>query len=461
MSNRNAEFAHQQHQKNIRRAIQGVDAMDFFNALTGPELLEITEAHLPEHRERLYPPTVTLSMFMGQAMHADGSCQHAVNAWAVRREAEGLSECSSRTGAYCRARQRLAVQMVQELTRKSGSILSKRAAPGWRWQGRSVKLVDGTGISMPDTEDNQGVFPQLSTQAEGVGFPIARFVGVICLATGAVIDAAMGPFCGKGNSELGLLRGLQRAFVAGDIMLGDAFYCNYFLIATQMAAGVDVLFAQNGARITDFRRGELLGRRDHVVSWPKPQTRPQWMSAQQYQDFPDRITVREVKVGKRVLVTTMLDPNQVGKSALDELYAKRWHTELDLRNLKTTLGMDVLSCNTAQMNEKELWVHLLAYNVIRLLMAQAALNAHVHPRDISFKHTVQLWIQWISQRLCNDPTHNDLLFRLIAQSKVNHRPGRIEPRARKRRPKPYHWLKESRRRARRRIQTQGHGQKLK
>ena len=462
MSNRNAQFAYQQHQRDIGRAVRGVDAMDFFNALTGAELLQVTEAHLPdEHRERLYPPTVTLAMFMGQAMNADGSCQQAVNTWAVRRAAEGLSECSSRTGAYCKARQRLAVALVQELTRTSGGMLSERAAPGWRWHGRTVKLVDGTGISMPDTQDNQRTFPQLSTQATGVGFPIARFVGVICLATGGVIDAAMGPFCGKGNSELGLLRQLQGAFVRGDILLGDAFYCNYFLIATQMAAGVDVLFAQNGARITDFRRGQLLGTRDHVVSWPKPVARPHWMSEQQYKDFPDQITVREVKVGKRVLVTSMLDPKQVGKNELDELYARRWHCELDLRNLKTTLGMEVLSCNTAQMNEKELWVHLLAYNVIRLLMAQAALNAHVLPRDISFKHTVQLWVQWISQRLAGDPAHNDLLFRLIAQSQVNNRPGRIEPRARKRRPKPYHWLKESRSRARRRIQTQGHGRKLK
>lgn len=461
MSNRNAEFEYQQHQRSIRRTIRGVEAMDFFNALTGLELLEITEEHLPEHRERLFPPTVTLSIFMGQTLNADGSCQQAVNGWAVRREAEGLSECSTRTGAYCKGRQRLPLGMVQALTRKSGGMLSERAVPAWRWHGRSVKLVDGTGISMPDTADNQSVFPQLSTQATGVGFPIARFVGVICLATGAVIDAAMGPFCGKGNSELGLLRRLQGAFVAGDVMLGDAFYCNYFLIATQMAAGIDVVFAQNGARTTDFRRGESLGVRDHVVSWPKPVTRPQWMNEQQYQDFPDQLTVREVKVGSRVLVTTMLNPKQVCKNELSELYAQRWHTELDLRNLKTTLGMEVLSRNSPQMKEKELWVHLLAYNVIRLLMAQAALNAQVRPRDISFKHTVQLWTQWTAQRLTSNPLHNDLLFRLIAQSKVNNRPGRIEPRARKRRPKPYHWLKESRPTARRRIESQGHGRELK
>ena len=143
---------------------------------------------------------------MGQVMNADGSCQHAVNSWAARRAAEGVSKCSSRTGAYCKARQRLTVRMVQELARESGQMLSKRAARSWLWLDRTVKLVDETGISLPDTQDNQGVFPQLSTQAVGVGLPIARFVGVIYLATGAVIDAAKGPFCGKGNSELGLLR---------------------------------------------------------------------------------------------------------------------------------------------------------------------------------------------------------------------------------------------------------------
>ena len=310
---------------------------------------------------------------------------------------------------------------------------------------------------MPDTPENQALYPQPSSQAPGVGFPLARMVAVICLSTGALMEAAMGPYSGKGNSELGLLRGLWRAFCAGEVMLADALYCNYFLIATFIAAGVDVLFEQNGARITDFRRGQQLGKRDHLVHWPKPATRPQWMTQEHYDAFPDEITVREVKVDRQVLVTTMLDHRKVRKSELSALYGRRWNVELDLRNIKTTLGMEVLSCQTPQMNEKEMWVHLLAYNLIRLLMAQAALGAGVHPRELSFKHTVQLWTEWTSRRLASDPArHNAALFQLIAQLSVGNRPGRIEPRARKRRPKPYPWVKIPRPQARRHIAIHGH-----
>jgi len=441
----------------MSRGLQKIEAVDFFNVLTSPELLETTEAHLPEHRERLYPPTVTLSMFMMQALNEDSSCQKAVNDWAVRRVAEGLSANGIDTGAYCRARQRLPMEMVIALTRETGRLLSARAPACWLWRGRTVKLADGTGISMPDTQENQLCYPQPSSQAAGVGFPLARVVGVICLSTGGVRDAAMGPFEGQGNSELGLLRSLGAAFCAGDVMLADAFYCNYFLIATLQAAGVDVVFEQNGTRITDFRRGQPLGARDHLVHWPKPASRPQWMTPEQYAEFPDQLTVREVKVEGRILVTTMLDHRKVRKNELDELYRRRWNVELDLRNIKTTLGMDVLSCNTPQMNEKQMWVHLLAHNLIRLLMAQAALVAGVHPRELSFKHTVQLWTQWTSQRLTSDPArYSALLFRLIAQVKVGNRPGRMEPRTKKRRPKSYPWLKVSRAQARWQIAIHGH-----
>jgi Transposase DDE domain len=457
LTDHSAEFESQQHRKRIGRRVREIEAVDFFNVLTGPELLDKTEAYLPEHRERLYPPTVTLSMFMMQALNEDGSCQKAVNGWAARRVAEGLSANSVRTGAYCKARQRLPVEMAMALTRETGQLLSARAQAGWRWRGRTVKLVDGSGISMPDTPENQERYPQPESQAEGVGFPLARIIAVICLSTGAVMEAAMGPYSGKGSSELGLLRSLGAAFSAGDVMLADAFYCNYFLIAMLWAAGVEVLFEQNGARITDFRRGKRLGKCDHLVHWPKPKSRPQWMTQEHYETFPSEITVREVKVDGQILVTTMLHHRRVRKAELSRLYGRRWNVELDLRNIKITLGMDVLSCQTPQMNEKEMWVHLLAYNLIRLLMTQAALNAGVQPRELSFKHTVQIWMEWTSQRLQNDPTlHNPTLFRLIAQLKVGNRPGRIEPRARKRRPKPYPWLKVPRAQARREIAIHGH-----
>jgi len=180
--------------------------------LTGPELLDLTEAHLPQHRERLYPPTVTLSMFMRQVLQADGSCQKAVNGWAAQRAADGLSACSVRTGGYCRARQRLPLGMVSALTRQTGCLLSEKVLAQWLWRGRAVKLVDGTGLSMPDTPENQACYPQPSTQAPGVGFPLARLVVVVCLATGAALDAAIGPHQGKGSGELALVRRLLQGF---------------------------------------------------------------------------------------------------------------------------------------------------------------------------------------------------------------------------------------------------------
>lgn len=382
MSDRNAEFHLQQHSRYISRSTDRIGAVDFFNLLTGPELLDMTDSLLPEHRERLYPPTLALSMFMGQVLSEDGSCQKAVDTWAAQRAVDGLNVQSVNTGAYCKARQRLPVEMVSTLTRYTAQQLSTRAQAGWRWRGRSVKLVDGTGILMPDTVANQAIYPQLSSQALGVGSPLARLVGVICLSTGALIDAAMGPFTGKGTSELGLLRKLAAAFCPGDVMLADAFYCNYFLIASLQATGVDVLFAQNGARTTDFRRGERLGPRDHRVRWPKPKVRPEWMSREDYAALPEELLLREVKVGKKILVTTFLSPRRVSKAALGELFRQRWHVELDLRAIKTTLQMAELSCTIRQMNEKEVWVHFLAYNLIRLLMAQAAAKAAVHPRTL-------------------------------------------------------------------------------
>ena len=443
----------------VRRRASTTKAVEFFNILTSPELLATTEAMLPEHRERLYPPTVTLSLFLGQTLHADGSCQKAVNGWAAQRAADGLRACSVRTGAYCRARQRLPVEMVSALTRKTGELLSQKAPRAWLWRDRAVKLVDGTGLSMPDTPENQAVYAQPSTQAAGVGFPLARLVVVTCLSTGAALDAAIGPHSGKGSGELSLVRSLLGSFRAGDVMLADALYCNYFLLAELEDKGVDAVFKQNGARKTDFRRGWSLGPHDHIVHWRRP-ARPEWMTLDHYEQVPPELMMREAKVCGQVLVTTMINPAELTKNDLSKLYARRWNVELDLRNLKTTTGMDVLNCQTPQMNDKQLWVHLLAHNVIRLLMAQAAHKAGVEPRSLSFKHTLQLWTEWTARGL-SATARDQILFLLIAQCKVAQRPGRIEPRLRKRRPKPYGLLRVPRGKARQQVRRHGHAAKAK
>lgn len=451
MPHRTVEIARRQRRDRIEQRVRASSALEFFNVLTSPAMLELTEAHLPEHRERLYPPTVTLSMFLRQALAADASCQQAVNTWAVSRAAEGLSAQSVRTGAYCRARARLPLSMVQALTRESARALSARAPLEWRWRGRCVKLLDGTGVSMPDTAENQACFPQPSSQAPGVGFPLARLCALIDLSSGALLEAATGAHRGCGHSELDLARTLLHTLCAGDLLLADALYANYFLIAHLIEAGVDVLFEQHGSRCTDFRRGERLGVRDHLVHWCKPRSRPNWMTPEQYQAAPESLQMRETQVGGRILVTTLRDAGAVTKAELNELYQRRWHIELDLRCIKTTLGMEVLRCRTPAMVEKELWVYLLAYNLIRLLMAEAAAHSGQGPRQLSFKHTVQLWSAW-STRVCAQTTQADLqqLFAMIAAVQVGHRPGRREPRARKRRPKSFPWLKIPRQAARRR-----------
>lgn len=451
MTDRKGNCRSQQQQKTIARRADQTRAVDFFNILTGPELLEITEAHLPAHRERLYPPTVALSMFINQVLDADGSCQASVNRWAAQRMVEGLNPRSIATGGYCKARQRLPLALIKTLACETGRLLCAQSDQGWQWRGRKVKLIDGTGLSMPDTALNQERYPQPASQGEGVGFPHARMVGVTCLSTGAILATELGTHAGKGQGELGLLRRLEGVFEPGDVVLADALYCSYFLLAELQALGVDMVFAQHGSRHTDFRCGERLGVRDHLLDWTKP-ARPPWMTASQYAAVPSTLTVREAKVGGRVLVTTLLEPHDVPKNELKAVYAQRWQVELDIRNIKTTLGMDVLRCQTPDMVEKEVWVYLLAYNLIRLLMAQAAWESGLQPREVSFKHTLQLWVEW--QRVGYGRHTSEsyaALFFLIAQNKVGNRPGRIEPRVCKRRPKSSKWLKEPREQARQRM----------
>ena len=229
----------------------------------------------------------------------------------------------------------------------------------------------------------------------GLGFPMLRLVVLLCLATGALIDAAMGPCEGKGSDEQSLFRELLDALESGDVLVADAFYPTYFLLCELVRGGVDGVFEQFGARrrSTDFTRGEHLGANDHLIDLVKPK-RPEWMSPWEYDQFPATLKVRELKAGGKILVTTFLDPKETSKREVAALLRRRWHVELDIRNIKTTLGMEQLRCKTPEMARKELWVYLLAYNLIRLLMAQSALLADQIPRQLSFKHSVQVWLAW-------------------------------------------------------------------
>ncbi len=438
------------------------DSYAMFNLLTGPQLLDRVEALLPDHRERLFPPTETLSLFLAQALSADGSCQQVVNDAMVKRVIGGLKPGSTDTGTYCKARARLPETMVSTLAREAGGIIAEGAASWWQWRGRPVRLVDGATVTLADTEENQAAYPQPDSQKAGLGFPVCRVVGLLCLGSGALLDCAMGPCKGKGSDEQSLLREILDSLDSDDILLGDAFYATYFLLWELMRSGADGLFEQHGARkrSTDFSKGERLGARDHLIVLTKPEKRPDWMSPYEYDQAPATLKVREFQAGGKTMVTTFLCPKATPKKVLKALYLQRWNVELDLRNIKTTLGMEHLRCKTPEMAIKELWVYLLAYNLIRLLMAQAALLADQIPRQLSFKHTVQIWMAW-QQRggATHDAVSINALLVLIAEPRVGLRPGRIEPRALKRRLKPFPLLTKPRQAAREEVRENGHPKK--
>jgi len=359
----------------LQHRAEETDAYAFFNVLSGSQLLDGVEALLPAHRQRLFPPTETLSMFLAQVLSADGSCQQAVNDAALKRVIDGLPRCAANTSAYCQARARLPTQVISTLVRQVGGMIGAGAPGWWHAWNRPVRLVDGATATMADTAENQAVYPQPSSQKPGLGFPICRTVALICLGSGALLDAATGPCEGKGSDEQTLLRGLLDALEADDILLGDAFYPTYFLLCELVRRGVDGVLEQYGARkrSTDFKTGEKLGVRDHLVVLEKPKRRPDWMTPEHYAQAPATLKVREFAAGGKIMVTTFLDAKAAPKNKLKVLYLRRWNVELDLRNIKTTLGMARLRCKTPEMVLKELWVYLLAYNLIRLLMAQAAL----------------------------------------------------------------------------------------
>lgn len=430
---------HQQSQ--ISHHQNNLDAFGFFNQLTSVQLLDRVESLLPDHRERLFPPTETLSLFLSQAVSSDRSCQNVVNQSAITRLISGLPKCSTSTGGYCKARARLPITLVRELARFTGQLIDRKVSDKWRWQGRRVRLVDGMTVTLPDTSENQERYPQLRAQKPGLGYPMCRVVGITCLSSGALLDAAMCPVSGKGNDEQSLLRRMIKTFENNDVLLGDAFYATYFLIAQLQEAGVDGVFEQHGSRrrSTDFRQGKKLGSKDHLIVIRRPKCPPDWMTQEQFDSMPQTLTVRELAVKGKTLVTTLCCPATTTKEDLKNLYKSRWNIELDIRHIKTTMGMEALSCQTPDMAEKEIWVYLLAYNLVRIIMMESALLCDIIPRQLSFKHTIQLWMSY-RQQIGNDDIDLELtkeFLLLVGQPRVGNRVRKTEPRVLKRRPKTY------------------------
>lgn len=445
------------------RSLREADVLPFHDILDA----KMVEAALAEggvtFSERIYTPLVTLCVFLSQVLDPDHSCRAAVARLIVWLAVNGRKTCAPETGSYCDARQRLPLGVVTRLVRQTAREIDDRAPDAWLWKGRRVALVDGTTASMPDTPENQRAFPQSDAQGIGLGFPLVRMVALISLATGVVRDLALGPFKGKDTGETALFRTLWDGLGPGEVVLGDRYFASYFGIAGLARRGVDALFRMHQRRKFDFRRGRRLGIEDHVVTWAKPE-RPGWMDEETYAQIPDELTVRELRVtveqpgfrvNELVLVTTMIDGEEYTKEELANLFLQRWNIELDLRSIKDVLQMDVLRCKSPEMVEKEIWMHLLAYNLIRGVMAQAAEAHDEQPRHLSFKGALQTMTAFQDAlRRATPREREDLVGTMlgaIASHHVGDRFGRVEPRANKRRPKPQRYLKETRAEARKRL----------
>jgi hypothetical protein len=412
--------------------------------------------------DSIYTPAITLWAFLSQVLFKaeQRSCLAAVSRVAVFLVALGEKACSKNTGAYCRARARIPTAAIRQLAREAAADAEENLPEECLWQGRHVKLVDGFTVSMPDTVANQAEYPQAATQKPGLGFPLARCVALFSLATGMALDLGIGPYSGKQTGETALFREMLGRLKCGDVVLADCYYCSYFMICLLQELKVDVVVRLHQCRTADFSCGKRLGKRDHVVRWTRPE-KPTWMDDETYAWMPESLAVREVEVqvdqpGFRpaalVVVTTLTDADMYPAADIRDLFRKRWLVEQDIRALKSNLGIDVLRCQTPEMVRKEIWVALLAYNLIRQTMLQAALQADLSPRDLSFTHALQtVASSWPLMPVLSPAAQAAQIAAALdglCRPLVGRRPDRIEPRAVKRRPKPHDYLTKPRAEAR-------------
>jgi len=402
----------------------------------------------------IYTPAVTVWVFLSQCLSPDHSCREAVARLAAWRLAQGRRACSPETGGYCTARSHLPENACRELVRRTGRAAEAAAPAAWLWHGRRVRVVDGSTITMADTAQNQAAYPQAKTQRRGCGFPIARIAVVFSLSVGTVLEAAIGPYKGKRTGENTLFRTLQADLNPRDVVVADRYFSGWFDIVLLAERGVDVVLHKHQKRPTDFRGGRRLGREDQVVRWPKP-PRPAWMSRRDYAALPDELEIRELRVRVKqrgfrvrslVVVTTLSDDERYPLDEIAALYRRRWQGELHLRSLKSVLQMDRLRSKTPERVRNEYYLHLLGYNLIRRVMTEAALEAGVEPRQLSFKGALQTLANFLplaASAVSLEAWYRGLLA-AIAAHVVGNRPDRVEPRLVKRRPKPYKLLQRPR-----------------
>ncbi len=404
-------------------------------------------------RQRFFSKENTFWAFFSQVSDADGGCQEVVRKLQAFAAMKSKKLPSSSTAAYCQARKKLDALHLEKILLHTSNHLQTMANTE-QFHGRRVVVVNGTGVSMPDTEENQEIWPQQSHQKPGCGFPQAAICACFCLQTGALLSYEVG---NKKSHELPMLHKQWDTFKSGDIFLGDKGFCSYFDVSSFKNKGVDsVITLARRQPVCEAKSVKVLGENDCLIEWKKPRrAKASSYTQKDWEDMPETLLLRQIKVivdqpGFRVsafyIITTLLDHNAYPAHNIADLYYQRWDVELFFRDIKTTMGMDILRCKTPSMVRKEIIMHFIAYNCIRCLIIEAARKKGVKACRISFKGRIQALRHWEPHlnQIKNDRQKQgrliQLLYESIAGNIIVDRPGRSEPGAVKRRPKPYQLL---------------------
>ena len=442
--------------KTLRERLSNSIGLPFQDILSQDMIEQTLKDMNIEYRQRLYDPIITLWAFICQVLDDDKSCSKAVSRINALLADRYNKLPSADTGAYCKARKRLNLSFIISLLKQTGQALHHKPTDKYLWCNKRVFLIDGSSLSMADTQENKQKYSQQENQHEYVGFPVARIVAIFCLHTGAIIDAAIDSLSFQ---EITLFRRLYPHLKPGDVALGDRAFGSYADICLLLHRGVDSVFRIHASRKVDFSKGKSLsnqtGHYDHIVYWNRPKAGTLSLEPQLYEQLPDRIELRELRFyihikGFRTkvvtLVTTLLDHKTYTYEDLAQLYGYRWQVEIDLRHLKTTMKMDFIKAKSPQMVEKEFYVHLLAYNLIRSVLWDTCIIYEISSLTLSFKGAIQYILSFLPLLaiLENRFAIYMKMLSLIAQTKLPERPFRIEPRVIKKRPKAFPMMKRPR-----------------
>ena len=427
---------------------------EHFRDLLPPSLLA-SQDHGPGSRQRIYSLRLTFQCFVWQMLKPGTACREVVRAVQGLFQSQGWGPVDTQASPYIQARQRLPGSRLVQALEITSQVANDRVGAQGSINGRPVKVADSSTVQLSDTPENQALYPQPSSQKPGCGFPLLKFLPLFSLSSGAISHVVMAD--GK-NHDARLLHQAWDWLEKGDVLLVDRAFGDYVNLAMLPRRGVDVVARMHGARKVDFRQAkQRLGPRDALFEWRKGSQQSDILTAQEWNDLPEQITVRVIRFvaqirGRTVrvtLVTTFLDSILYPAKELIALYRRRWQLELTLRHLKTTMGMEQLRCQSPAMVRKELLAYLVAYNLIRCLMAEAVAQTGVEMEQLSFKGTVDAVRTFTAEiRAARSQKKREQLWeeliRTIVADKVPRRPGRTEPRAVKRRPKAYPLLNRPR-----------------